>query len=157
MFCCLFLLLPSVFVVSFFFWTPYTWRVILQVPPDFYVPDFDEDELDPDERVDRKWNTSGMSHGAHMYMHDTKWGLFTYIGFSSSKLCYRTSYRIEVLCFAEHTQDKQIHRDDEYYEGDNDNDHDDGAHWNFPLWLLLVLFSSRIWGGNSSVDWHLRI
>jgi len=26
----------------------------LQVPPDFYIPDFDEDELDPDERVDRK-------------------------------------------------------------------------------------------------------
>lgn len=25
--------------------------------------------------------------------------------------------------FAEHTQDKQIQRDDEYYEGDNDNDH----------------------------------
>lgn len=23
-----------------------------------------------------------------------------------------------------HTQDKQIQRDDEYYEGDNDNDHD---------------------------------
>ncbi|XP_044966447.1 histone deacetylase 9 isoform X1 [Hordeum vulgare subsp. vulgare] len=51
-----------------------------EVPPDFYVPDFDEDELDPDERVDQ------------------------------------------------HTQDKQVHRDDEYYEGDNDNDHDDGGH-----------------------------
>ncbi|XP_039819637.1 histone deacetylase 9-like isoform X4 [Panicum virgatum] len=51
-----------------------------EVPPDFYIPDFDEDELDPDERVDQ------------------------------------------------HTQDKQIHRDDEYYEGDNDNDHDDGTH-----------------------------
>jgi len=50
-----------------------------EVPPDFYIPDFDEDELDPDERVDQ------------------------------------------------HTQDKQIHRDDEYYEGDNDNDHDDGT------------------------------
>uniref|UniRef100_A0A0E0DDT3 histone deacetylase n=1 Tax=Oryza meridionalis TaxID=40149 RepID=A0A0E0DDT3_9ORYZ len=50
-----------------------------EVPPDFYIPDIDEDELDPDERVDQ------------------------------------------------HTQDKQIHRDDEYYEGDNDNDHEDGA------------------------------
>ncbi|CAL5017153.1 unnamed protein product [Urochloa decumbens] len=50
-----------------------------EVPPDFYIPDFDEDEMDPDERVDQ------------------------------------------------HTQDKQIHRDDEYYEGDNDNDHDDGT------------------------------
>ena len=35
---------------------------------------------------------------------------------------------IIVLCCAEHTQDKQVHRDDEYYEADNDNDHDDGAH-----------------------------
>lgn len=25
--------------------------------------------------------------------------------------------------FPEHTQDKHIQRDDEYYEGDNDNDH----------------------------------
>lgn len=32
-------------VYSFFIW---------QVPPDFYIPDFDEDEQDPDERVDRK-------------------------------------------------------------------------------------------------------
>lgn len=27
---------------------------LLQVPPDFYIPDFDEDEQNPDERVDRK-------------------------------------------------------------------------------------------------------
>ncbi|GFZ12667.1 histone deacetylase 9 [Actinidia rufa] len=46
-----------------------------EVPPDFYIPDFDEDEQNPDERIDQ------------------------------------------------HTQDKQIQRDDEYYEGDNDNDH----------------------------------
>lgn len=26
----------------------------LQVPPDFYIPDFDEDKQNPDERVDRK-------------------------------------------------------------------------------------------------------
>lgn len=45
-----------------------------EVPPDFYIPDFDEDERNPDERLDQ------------------------------------------------HTQDKQIQRDDEYYEGDNDND-----------------------------------
>ncbi|KAI9195008.1 hypothetical protein LWI28_010780 [Acer negundo] len=48
-----------------------------EVPPDFYIPDFDEDEQNPDERIDQ------------------------------------------------HTQDKQIQRDDEYYEGDNDNDHMD--------------------------------
>ncbi|KAJ7015510.1 hypothetical protein NC653_004724 [Populus alba x Populus x berolinensis] len=30
-------------------------------------------------------------------------------------------------CQEEHTQDKQIQRDDEYYEGDNDNDHADGS------------------------------
>lgn len=29
--------------------------IILQVPPDFYIPDFDEDEQNPDERVDRKY------------------------------------------------------------------------------------------------------
>nr|BAF37798.1 hypothetical protein [Ipomoea trifida] len=46
-----------------------------EVPPDFYIPDFDEDTQNPDERLDQ------------------------------------------------HTQDKQIQRDDEYYEGDNDNDH----------------------------------
>ncbi|CAL9191480.1 unnamed protein product [Musa hybrid cultivar] len=46
-----------------------------EVPPDFYIPEFDEDEQNPDERVDQ------------------------------------------------HTTDKQIQRDDEYYEGDNDNDH----------------------------------
>lgn len=28
---------------------------ISQVPPDFYIPDFDEDEQNPDERVDRKY------------------------------------------------------------------------------------------------------
>lgn len=25
-----------------------------QVPPDFYIPEFDEDEQNPDERIDRK-------------------------------------------------------------------------------------------------------
>ncbi|KAF2300775.1 hypothetical protein GH714_015699 [Hevea brasiliensis] len=49
--------------------------VTILVPPDFYIPDFDEDEQNPDERMDQ------------------------------------------------HTQDKHIQRDDEYYEGDNDNDH----------------------------------
>jgi len=27
---------------------------LFQVPPDFYIPDFDEDEQNPDERMDRK-------------------------------------------------------------------------------------------------------
>ncbi|KHN21123.1 Histone deacetylase 9 [Glycine soja] len=45
-----------------------------EVPPDFYIPEFDEDEQNPDERIDQ------------------------------------------------HTQDKHIQRDDEYYDGDNDND-----------------------------------
>ncbi|ONK77611.1 uncharacterized protein A4U43_C02F8530 [Asparagus officinalis] len=54
-----------------------------EVPPDFYIPDFDEDEQNPDERVHQ------------------------------------------------HIQDKQIQRDDEYYEGDNDNDHaEDGLYCN---------------------------
>lgn len=47
-----------------------------EVPPDFYIPDIDEDELNPDERIDQ------------------------------------------------HTQDRHIQREDEFYEGDNDNDHD---------------------------------
>ncbi|WVZ85523.1 hypothetical protein U9M48_032442 [Paspalum notatum var. saurae] len=53
-----------------YFAPDYTLKVpnLNMVPPDFFIPDFDEDELDPDERVDQ------------------------------------------------HTQDKQIHRDDEYYE-----------------------------------------
>ncbi|XP_022754096.1 putative histone deacetylase 10 [Durio zibethinus] len=46
-----------------------------EVPPDFCIPDFDEDEQNPDE------------------------------------------------CMDQHTQDKQIQRDDEYYNGDNDNGH----------------------------------
>ena len=29
-------------------------EIHLQVPPDFYIPDFDEDEQNPDERIDRK-------------------------------------------------------------------------------------------------------
>lgn len=40
----------------------------------------------------------------------------------------QTFLLIDYSLFPEHTQDKQIQRDDEYYEGDNDNDHhmDDG-------------------------------
>uniref|UniRef100_A0A7N0UPZ4 Uncharacterized protein n=1 Tax=Kalanchoe fedtschenkoi TaxID=63787 RepID=A0A7N0UPZ4_KALFE len=49
---------------------------MMQVPPDFYIPDFDEDDQNPDERVDQR------------------------------------------------AQDRHIQRDDEYYKGDNDNDHD---------------------------------
>ncbi|CAD5324860.1 unnamed protein product [Arabidopsis thaliana] len=45
-----------------------------EVPPDFYIPDFDEDEQNPDVRVDQR------------------------------------------------SRDKQIQRDDEYFDGDNDND-----------------------------------
>ncbi|KAJ3675084.1 hypothetical protein LUZ60_004126 [Juncus effusus] len=48
-----------------------------EVPPDFYIPDIDEDLQNPDERI----------------------------------------HQI--------TQDRMIERDDEYYEGDNDNDHMD--------------------------------
>lgn len=33
------------------------------------------------------------------------------------------SKRFLVHPFSEHTQDKHIQRDDEYYEGDHDNDH----------------------------------
>jgi hypothetical protein len=38
----------------FIFFLRGLYKKLLQVPPDFYIPDFDEDELDPDERVDRK-------------------------------------------------------------------------------------------------------
>lgn len=47
-----------------------------EVPPDFYIHDIDEDELNLGERMDQ------------------------------------------------HTQDSQIQQDDEYYDGDNDIDHD---------------------------------
>lgn len=36
---------------------------MLQVPPDFYIPDFDEDEQNPDERVDRKSQSYIEMHG----------------------------------------------------------------------------------------------
>lgn len=42
------------------------------------------------------------------------------------------------MCCPEHIQDKQIHRDDEYYEGDNDNDHDDGTRWSVPFEHVMV-------------------
>lgn len=48
-----------------------------EVPPDFYLPDFDDDAMNLDERL------------------------------------------------PQNIQDKQIQRDDEYYEGDNDNDGED--------------------------------
>lgn len=38
----------------------------LQVPPDFYIPDFDEDEQNPDERVHRKLDPSSW-HILHYY------------------------------------------------------------------------------------------
>lgn len=33
------------------------------------------------------------------------------------------SFFVLLKCYSEHIQDKQIQRDDEYYEGENDNDH----------------------------------
>ncbi len=34
------------------------------------------------------------------------------------------------ILVAEHTQDKHVQRDDEFYDGDNDNDHDmEDASW----------------------------
>jgi hypothetical protein len=42
------------------------------------------------------------------------------------------------ILISEHTQDKQIQRDDEYYEGDNDNDHADGSWtWAMPFFVSL--------------------
>lgn len=84
-----------------------------QVPPDFYIPDFDEDEQNPDERIDRKrkkpfWFPIDLGP----YLSLLIWSLFS-----------------------EHTQDKHIQRDDEYYEGDNDNDQMD-APWSSKLLLL---------------------
>ncbi|CAM6126040.1 unnamed protein product [Calypogeia fissa] len=49
-----------------------------EVPPDSYFPEFDEDDINPDERMDQ------------------------------------------------HTQDKHIQNDAEYYDGENDQDHDGG-------------------------------
>jgi hypothetical protein len=45
-------------------------------------------------------------------------------------MCAQCSLSLYLIYFLpEHTQDKQIQRDNEYYEGDNDNDHDDGTRW----------------------------
>ncbi len=42
---------------------------------------------------------------------------------------------VEILV-AEHTQDKHVQRDDEFYDGDNDNDHDmEDASWIPIPWL----------------------
>lgn len=37
--------------------------------------------------------------------------------------CCFSSKLDKIIPFTEHTRDKQIQRDDEYYDGDNDNDH----------------------------------
>lgn len=40
------------------------------------------------------------------------------------------------ILVAEHTQDKHVQRDDEFYDGDNDNDHDmEDASWIPIPWL----------------------
>lgn len=39
-----------------------------------------------------------------------------------SNLVPKFSLLILIFLFSEHTQDKHIQRDDEYYDGDNDND-----------------------------------
>lgn len=89
-------------------WADSDW---LQVPPDFYVPDFDEDE-NPDERINRK------PHQAILYTtlpFVLIWLLVILLFWISCSFCE--------FEFPEHTQDKLIQRDDEYYDGDQDNDH----------------------------------
>ena len=101
-----------------------TWSLLLrvwQVPPDFYIPDFDEDEQNPDERVDRKWKLIKFTRTCTFFfpfillVH-----AFRRWEFSSAFDCF--SFQNLWKSFAEHTRDKQIQRDDEYYDGDNDND-----------------------------------
>jgi histone deacetylase 1/2 len=82
----------------------------LQVPPDFYIPDFDEDLQNPDERIDRKENFFP--------------SLYSLYWLGAIILFFNV-----VILFPEHTQDKHIQRDDEYYEGDNDNDHQMDLPW----------------------------
>lgn len=94
----------------------------MQVPPDFYIPDFDEDEQNPDERVDRKWKIL-KSQRAHLFV-----SLFigTWFGYfllhQLEKILFSSNQTFMKMPTAEHTRDKQIQRDDEYYDGDNDND-----------------------------------
>jgi len=42
---------------------------------------------------------------------------------------WNLSLLILIILFPEHTQDKHIQRDDEYYDGDNDNDHQMDLPW----------------------------
>lgn len=82
---------------------------LMQVPPDFYIPDIDEDEQNPDERMNRECLQNLEQHFL----------------FSSLITSYLSLCRLNLNSVTSgHTQDKQIQRDDEHYEGDNDNDHD---------------------------------
>lgn len=40
------------------------------------------------------------------------------------KIAASECFWLKLCCFSEYAQDKHIQRDDEYYAGDNDNDHD---------------------------------
>lgn len=93
---------------------------MLQVPPDFYIPEFDEDEQNPDERVDRKWKIPTLVQT-----------LLIFIRMRCSSICYLFLLSFFLLNSSlEHSQDKHIQRDDEYYDGDNDNDHNLDDMWN---------------------------
>lgn len=48
------------------------------------------------------------------------------------------SLLILIFQFSEHTQDKHIQRDDEYYDGDNDNDQMDVS-WSKPGFCFLFV------------------
>jgi histone deacetylase 1/2 len=86
--------------------TAKTCKIILpQVPPDFLIPESDEDEPDPDERVDRKY----------------LFAILVPVIFCI--ILVGVSFMQTSCVFPEHTEDKHIQRDDEYYDGDNDNDH----------------------------------
>lgn len=63
--------------------------------------------------MDRKFKFHGLKSMHNLHAHIANSFLF----FS----CLLSSY-LFWLNFSEHTRDKQIQRDDEYYDGDNDND-----------------------------------
>lgn len=50
-----------------------------QVPPDLYIPDYDEDEQNPDERIDRKWKNKSSASVAHVYTNTSLLDIHTIV------------------------------------------------------------------------------
>lgn len=51
------------------------------MPPDTYIPEFDEDELNPDERMDRKSPTLGFDSWYATRFLDSAWHVLLQIVF----------------------------------------------------------------------------